>query len=374
MKLRREFFPDPVIIDSIDVLKIGKRYFIQSRAKNGATGIAPGNQRTHYLLPLLVELIIPYFIGKDARQLDYLVDDIVRYKSVYKYAGIALWNCVGEVEFSLLDLLGKMANRTVGELFGPVIRKEIPIYLSSMRRDTTAAEEVAWLGERLAETQSKAVKFKIGGRMSDNADAFPERTNTLIPLARKSFGDDIKIYVDANGSYTADEAIRIGAMLEYYRVGWLEEPCPFWDYEQTRQVASALSMIVAGGEQDTSLTQWQWMADHQVVDLFQPDMLYNGGLTRALRVADIGEKSGRLVCPHSPNMDAVQVYLLQFASIVPNLGFFQEYKAEPLPFESWYQPHFTVRDGKVFVPDGPGLGMTYDSDFLKKAVIIRGEG
>src|SRR2546425_870678 len=83
------------------------------------------------------------------------------------------------------------------ELLRGILRPEIPVYLSSMRRDTTPEQEVAWLSQRLEETGAKAVKLKIGGRMSKNADAAPQRTERLVALARKTFGDGIAIHVDA---------------------------------------------------------------------------------------------------------------------------------------------------------------------------------
>src|SRR5205085_8338561 len=139
--------------------------------------------------------------------------------------------------FSLFDLLGKVAKQPVGALLGGVIRQDVPIYLSSLRRDTTPEQEVAWLGKRLEETGAKAVKLKIGGRMSKNADAAPQRTERLVALARKRFGNGVTIYVDANGSYDAPKAIEVGRMLEAHGVAFFEEPCPFEELEETKRVA-----------------------------------------------------------------------------------------------------------------------------------------
>ena len=103
-------------------------------------------------------------------------------------AGLAFWNCVSHLEFALFDMLGKLAGVPVCDLLGPVLRREIPIYLSSGHRDTTPEEEVSWVGERLAATNAGAVKLKIGGRMSFNADAAPGRTDRLVSLARETLG------------------------------------------------------------------------------------------------------------------------------------------------------------------------------------------
>lgn len=361
--------PSPVEIASIDVLRAGRHDFVRTTSVDGAVGIASTNGRP-YLWPVLQDLIRPYFLGKDARDLESLVDGVYAYRSNYKLAGLAFWNCVSHVEFSVLDMLGQIAGKPVGNLLGTVIRSEIPIYLSSGRRDTTPEEEVAWLAERLAETGARAVKLKIGGRMSHNADAFPGRTDRLIPLARKTFGDGIAIYVDANGSYDAEQAIEVGALLQAHGVGFFEEPCPWEEYEQTQSVADALEMLVAGGEQDSSLPRFRWMIRNRAVDLMQPDLAYNGGFIRCLRVAKMAADAGMQVTPHCPKADPNTAYMLHFASVVPNLGPHQEYSAAPPRGQWWAEPSFEVLDGAVAVPTSPGLGVRYDPSMWRGAQVL----
>ncbi len=355
-----DLFPNPVTLASIEAFRFDGHYLVRATSEDGAVGAVTVNNRLAYLWPLLKEFVVPFFAGKDARDLAALVDGVYTYKSAYKLAGIAFWNPVAYAELAVLDLLGRLAGRPVGALFAPVIRTDIPIYLSSMHRDTTPEEEVEWLGARLAETHATAVKFKIGGRMSHNADAFPGRTDRLVPLARKTFGDEVTIYVDANGSYDAPYAIEIGAMLADYGVAFLEEPCPWQEYDQTKEVADALDLPVAGGEQDSSLPLFAWMIDDRVVDLVQPDMMYNGGLIRALRVAEMAAGANMLVMPHSPKVGAEGAAVLQFASVAPNLGPHQEWHGRPATIPSWYTPALEIRNGRVPVPTGPGLGVEYD--------------
>src|SRR5206468_789226 len=77
-------------------------------------------------------------------------------------------------------LLGKTAHKTAAELMGGIVRKEIPVYLSGSGRDATAEEEVNVYVRGVEATGAKAVKFKIGGRMSGNRDAYPGRTDKLL--------------------------------------------------------------------------------------------------------------------------------------------------------------------------------------------------
>ncbi len=362
-------FTSPIVISSIDVIRWRGQDFVRATSTDGAEGIASTNGRP-YLWPVLKALVVPYFTGKDARDLPDLVDGVYAHRSNYKMAGLAFWNCVAHVEFALLDMLGKMAGLPVCALLGTVLRREIPIYLSSSRRDTTPEQEVAWLEERFAETGAGAVKLKIGGRMSQNADAMPGRTEQLIPLARARFGDKVAIYVDANSSYDADKAIEVGHLLEAHGVGFFEEPCPWQEYEETKRVADALDMAVAGGEQDSSLPQFEWMIRHRAVDLVQPDLAYNGGFIRCLRVASIAERHGMPVTPHCPKADPNLAYMLHFAAVVPNLGPHQEFRAAVREGGWWESPAFEAHGGAVPVPMGPGLGIEYDPSLLREGEIV----
>lgn len=351
----------PIIVKSIEVLKYKNAYLVRSTSEDGATGVAVCNARARYLYPMLKGLVIPVFICRDVRELESLVNGVYVHGSNYKYQGTPFWNCVAYVEASLFDLLGQVTNKSVGELVGEVWRDEVPIYLSSMRRDTTPEEEVEWISKRLSETKASAVKMKIGGRMRNNRDSIPGRTESLIPLARKTFGDEITLYVDANGSYDHRKAIEIGRILADNGYSFFEEPCPFEQYEETKAVADALDMDVAGGEQDCNLGHFRVMIRERIVDVVQPDLMYNGGLIRALRVARMAAEAGMKVTPHSPKHNPELSTLLHFASVVRNTGPFMEFPARVVEYDSWYDPAFVIQEGgKLKVPKGPGLGISYD--------------
>ena len=106
------------------------------------------------------------------------------------------------------------------------------------------------------------------------------------------------LYADANSSYDAQNAIRIGRLMEEYGYGFYEEPCPFDDLWSTKEVADALTIPVAGGEQEFSLRRWQWAIAKRGLDIVQPDLHYGGGLIRATKVARMAAAAGMPVVPH----------------------------------------------------------------------------
>ena len=205
--LKREFFTSPVIIESIELLRGRQDYFVRVRSRDGAEGVSVTNSRAAYLYPILNQRVIPYFRGKDARDLDDHLWGVYRHQSNYKLQGLAMWCPLAWVEFAVLDMLGRIASKPIGEMLGTIVRRRVPFYVASGRRDSTPEEEVKYLQRLVDETNAKAVKFRVGGRMSRNADAMPGRTETLIPLSRKVLGDKIDIHADSNSSYDPPPAI-----------------------------------------------------------------------------------------------------------------------------------------------------------------------
>lgn len=316
----------PVKIASMHLLKSGEVFLVRTRSTDGAEGISVTNSRADMYYPILIKRVFPYFIGKDARDLESLIDGIFKYSSNYKLQGQALWCPVAWAEFSILDMLGKISGQSLGQLFGGVINKKVSIYCASGNRQTSAREEADILKALVEKTGAKAVKFKVGGRMSNDSDSIPGRTEKLIPLVRKTLGDDIAIHADSNGSYNPARAIEVGKMLEDINAAFFEEPCPFDRLWDTKIVADALNIPVAGGECESSQRRFRWMIANRGVDVVQPDLHYYGGFIRSTRVARMAAKMNMTITPHMSGGNTGFAEVIQFASFTPNIGPYMEYK------------------------------------------------
>jgi L-alanine-DL-glutamate epimerase-like enolase superfamily enzyme len=365
--LRLGRLKSPVIIDSIKLLKKDREYFVHVRSKDGAEGVSLTNPpRAQYLDKILKQLLIPFFIGKDARDLEDLLWELYRWQDNYKLHGLALWSPQAWVEFAILDMLGRIAGQPMGALLGNIVRQNVAIYVASGRRDTTPEQEVEYLAKLLEQSGAKALKFRVGGRMSRNADAMPGRTEKLIPLVRKTVGESIDIHADSNSSYDPPLAIKVGRMLEEVKAVYFEEPCPFDYLDETKVVADTLTIPVAGGEQESSHWRFRWMIANRGVDIVQPDLHYYGGMIRSVRVARMAALAKIPTTVHISGGFGF-VYMLHFASCVPDIGRYQEYKLGTEKYGTWFDPPITVRDGKMTVPSGPGVGIKDVSAILKGA-------
>jgi L-alanine-DL-glutamate epimerase-like enolase superfamily enzyme len=370
--LNKGLFSVPVIIDTLELLRFNNNFLCRVRSKEGAEGISvANNSQMKSLYPVFIHRLQPFFVSKDARDLEKLLEEVYVYQSNYKMQNLALWVPLATIEFAILDMLGRISGKSIGELIGEIHHREIAVYQANGDRGISAEETIVRIKKQLEESDAKAIKFKVGGRMSHNFEEPAGRTEKLIPLVRETFGDKMTIYADSNGSYTADEAIRIGKIMEENRLDFYEEPVPFDWYEETKEVRDALKIPLAGGEQESSLHMFRWLIANNVLQVVQPDMFYFGGMIRSVRVARMAEVFGKQCTPHISDSGLGYLYMMHFASAIPNAGPYHEFKGfnNELPFECKTSP-LTMKEGVVTVPSGPGLGIDLDPVFLAKHQVV----
>jgi L-alanine-DL-glutamate epimerase-like enolase superfamily enzyme len=358
----------PVRVASIELLRSGREFLVRARSTDGVEAITvPHPVKMADVHPFFLKHVAPFFIGKDAREIEALMWELYRHSSNYKMQGIALWICVMAVESALLELMGRTVGKPVADFFGGIKKRDIAIYTASGNRGNTPEAEIEFLQKLVAESGAKALKFRLGGMMSRNADSLPNRTETLIRKVRETFGGHFTLYADSNSSYGVTEAVRIGRLMEEYRYAFYEEPCEFDDLWGTKEVADALTIPVAGGEQEYSLHRWRWMIENRGVDIVQPDLHYGGGFIRATQVARMAAAAGMMVVPHMSGGGLGYMNVVHFASFTPNIGPFMEFKGNTtLPVYSSTSPLKSV-NGLVRCPEGPGFGIDIDPDFVAKA-------
>ena len=369
--LRAELLREAVKIASVELLRNGGSYLVRVRSTSGATGYADAHSSVmSAAYPILLKKVAPFFVGKDARELEALLRGVYLASSNYKWQGLPFWVSVAVVEIAILDLLGQVSGEPLGALIGQVRRRKIPVYRASGNRGNAPEAEIEYLQRMVSETGAGAIKFRLGARMRYD-EASTKRDRALIPLTRKTFGGRMAIYADANGSYDVPQAIRIGKLMEDYQFGFYEEPVPFDYYDETRQVAAALRIRIALGEEEASLRGMRRIIEQGIARVIQPDLLYFGGLIRSVKVARMAEVAGLDCTAHMSGGGLGFLYVAHFASAIANPGAHQEYKGEDdlLPVSS-ATSSLKSEGGMLTVPTGPGLGVEIDPAFLAKAVAV----
>ena len=369
--LKKELFTSPVIIQSVELLQWENSYLCRVRSADGAEGISVAHSGMNRLYPIFLRNLQPFFLGKDARELDLILEKVYLYGFNFRYHGISLGLPLATIEFAILDLLGRMAGRSLGRLIGEIHHPEVPVYVATEWRERPLEETIDRIKQAVAEYDAKALKVKVGYLMFMTTDMYANgpvgKTERLIPLLREIFGSDMALYADANSYYEVDEAIRVGKLLQENKYSYFEEPVMYDDFEAIKRVADALAIPIANGEQDQSFVNFRWLIANDGIEIVQPDSYYFGGLIRSVKVGRMAAAFGKSIVPHMSGGGLGFLYNSHLVSVLPNAGAHHEFKGlqTAVPFECKTSP-LKVVNGKIKVPTGPGLGVEIDPEFIKR--------
>ena len=289
----------------------------------------------------------------------------------HKYPGSYLRRAMTGLDTALLDLRGKLEEKPVTALLGGTPGR-LRAYASSMKRDITPKDEAKRLCGLRDEFGFDAFKWRVGAECGRDKDEWPGRTEEIIPTVSRALGDGMAKLVDGNSCYTPRRAIEVGRLLEAEGIGHFEEPCPYWEFEWTKEVTDALSIDVTGGEQDCEFTAWKTMIDMRAVDVVQPDVMYLGGMLRTMHVCRMAEKAGLPVTPHAANLSLVTMCTMHLLRAIPNAGKYLEFSIEGADYYPWQYDLFLgepykIEAGQATVTDAPGWGVEINPAWLDKA-------
>jgi len=300
--------------------------FVRVTAEDGSTG---WGQVSTYNSDLTCEIlhrqVAPWALGRGMDALEAVLADIPLRE--HKYPGTYLRRAMAGLDTAVWDWRGQVAGKPVTALLGGSAGP-LRAYASSMRRDITPQQEAERL-IRLRDTSGfDAFKVRVGAECGQDRDEWNGRTEEIIPTIRTALGPDAALLVDGNSGFSTARAIEVGRMLEDQGYEHFEEPCPYWELEQTAEVTRTLKIDVAGGEQDYDLQQWKRIIAMRAVDIIQPDILYLGGMARSMEVARMGQDAGLPCTPHCANLSLVTLFTMHLMRAMPNAGRYLEFSIE----------------------------------------------
>ena len=253
---------------------------------------------------------------------------------------------IGGLDIALWDLKGKVANLPVYKLLGG-FTDHVPAYIAGgYYEEGKGLKELAAEMERNLEIGAKAVKMKVGGAPI-NEDV--ER----VRVVREAVGPDIKVMVDANNAYRHYQAIEFARKVEKYDVFWFEEPVEPDDYIGQREITRATSVPIAAGENEYTRYGFRDMINHRAVDILQPDALVLGGITEFMKVVALAQANDLDIAPHGAQ--EVHIHLVCAISNGLILEYYRD-SVDPMHGKI-YEDTVQIKDGDVYAPDRPGLGL-----------------
>jgi len=296
---------------------------------------------------LISDILAPVVRGRDALDVGALSDAMVKAVRNIGRPGIASY-AIAAVDVALWDLKARLLELPLHRLLGAV-RTQVPIYGSGgfTTYDAGQLERqlTGWTDQNIPR-----VKIKVGESWGTN----PHRDLARMQQSRKVIGDEVELFVDANGGYGRKQAIRMMRAASELDVRWLEEPVSSDDLEGLREVRAAVDADVTAGEYGNDLTYFRRMCQAGAVDCLQVDASRCGGITEWRRAAAVAAAFGLEISGHcGPHLH------VHVAAATPNLRhlewFHDHVRIETMFFDGTLDP-----DGGVLTPaaDAPGNGLT----------------
>lgn len=309
------------------------------------------------------KVLTPHLIGQDSSQPDAVTEKLHQWTFWYGRGG-TLTNYIGAINVALWDILGKSTGLSISRLFGGRFVESLKPYASML---------FSWpLDEQIANLESGMEKnfraFKLGWGTFGRLDR--KRDEELVRSARKTIGDQNELMIDAGGSdvfWHGDLkwAVETAKMLKDYDVTWFEEALRADDIEGFKQLRELSPVHIATGEVLTRRQAFEPWIRERAVDILQPDLTICGGLSEGRRIWQSAYDRNIQVVMHGWNTAVGAAADMQLSASMPN-GKYLEYW-HPAPYVSGIlrTPFLLNDEGRLPIPDLPGLGIEIDEEALK---------
>ncbi|MGI4778394.1 MAG: L-talarate/galactarate dehydratase [Janthinobacterium lividum] len=322
--------------------------FAEIRTRDGFEGIGFGYSKRAGGLGMYAHAkeLAPNLIGEDPNDISRLFTKLLWAGASMGRSGMTT-QAIAPFDIALWDLKARRAGLPLAKLLGAE-RDSVQCYNTSGGYLHTPLDQVLRNVAISRESGIGGIKLKVGQ---------PDVATDLrrVKAVRDLLGPDFKLMVDANQQWDRDTAQRVGRRLEEHQLTWIEEPLDAYDFEGHAALAASLDTPIATGEMLTSFGEHAQLIMSNASDFIQPDAPRVGGITPFLQIMALGAFKGRKLAPHF----AMEIHLHLAAA----------YPIEPwLEHFEWLGPMFNeqlqLKDGRMWVPDRPGLGFSLSKQAL----------
>ncbi|WP_222909474.1 galactonate dehydratase [Pseudomonas sp. DNDY-54] len=341
--------------------------FLKIETDEGVTGWGePVIEGRAQSVAAVVEELADYLVGRDPRN----VEDLwtVMYRGGFYRGGPLHMSAIAGIDQALWDIKGKALGVSVSELLGGRVRERIRVY--------------SWIGgDRPADTANaardavargfSAVKMNASEELQF-VDSHAKVDAVLANMAavREAVGGDIGIGVDFHGRVHKPMAKILIKELEQYRPMFIEEPVLSENYEALKELAPLSCAPIALGERLYSRWDFKRILAEGYVDIIQPDVSHAGGITETRKIASMAEAYDVALALHCPLGPIALAACLQLDGVCYNafiqeqsLGIHYNQGNDLLDYVS-NREVFAYKDGFVAIPNGPGLGIEINEEYV----------
>jgi L-alanine-DL-glutamate epimerase-like enolase superfamily enzyme len=300
------------------------------------------------------------FTGEEAAQLRPLVigRDPTAIEELYAEWGIEGAYLQSLVEMACWDILGKLCGQPLYRILGGLVRSEVEVTCCMGIRPP---EEAAAIARQYVEMGFSTLKTKAGRN--------PAEDLAMVKAIREAVGDRLNLRIDPNTGYTPEQALQLARDLEPYDLQYFEQPMADDLLEESAQIRGQTKTPLALNESVTTLAQVRKILDLEAADYLLPDTYQCGGILAVKLVGQVAASAGVpciFHCAHDLGLRTAT--MLHVAASSPNFPLANDCTYYGLESDIITEP-FQIRQGKLPVPEKPGLGVEIDRGLLKKYLV-----
>ncbi len=329
---------------------------LRLRTDDGVEGIAyAGFASPLVTKPLkeMLDVLAAETVGADPHAVEAIGRGLLRRGGDGSPAGLVT-RAVSAIDTALWDIRGKVLGMPVWKLLGAE-SGVVPAYASGYLWRHYDLEALATTAAELVSQGFRAMKFRMGAEATVEAELARLRT------MREAVGDGVDLMVDINQGWDVNRTIAVGRGMAEYGLFWLEDPTHFQDYAGLARIADALDTPIAAGEYHYGVEPFRHMLEARSIDIVMVDLLRVGGVTQWMKAAHLAEAYNLPVVTHlAPEV------LGHALAAAPN-GLYVEHM--PWAFPLFEEVPQIDSEGRLVMPDAPGLGLAFDEARLASAAL-----
>ncbi|SEC80553.1 galactonate dehydratase [Paenibacillus sp. GP183] len=361
-------------ITSYELFKVPPRWlFLKIDTDEGIAGwgepVIEGKADT---VAAAVKELMEHLIGKDSMRIEDHWQAM--YRGGFYRGGPILMSAIAGIDQALWDIKGKYYDAPVHQLLGGACRDSIRVY-SWIGGDRPS--DVGKAAKDIADSGFTAVKMNATEELQ-YVDSFEKIDQVIERVAaiREAAGKYIGIGVDFHGRVHKPMAKILAKELEPFRLMFIEEPVLPENNEALREIAKYTSTPIAAGERMFSRWDFKSLLSDGYVDIIQPDLSHAGGITECKKIASMAEAYDVALAPHCPLGPIALAACLQVDATAHNafiqeqsLGIHYNQGNDLLDYIDDASV-FEYKDGFVNIPQGPGLGIEVNENYVRKMAAI----
>ncbi|MBI1787756.1 MAG: galactonate dehydratase [Acidobacteria bacterium] len=345
---------DNLKITDLEMFLVKPRWlFLKVHTNAGITGLGePITEGRALTCKTAVEEIKPYLIGKDPRRVAH------HWQAIYRHAfyrgGPILTSALSGIDQALWDIKGKALGVPVYELLGGPTRDRVRVYAHAGTPEAMrAAMQKGFSAFKTGPAKRRPARYvETPAAVQYAADKFAE--------LRRAVGNDVDIGIDFHGAISPALAKVLIKALEPYQPMFIEEPCQAQNHDIMAEIARGTHLPIATGERVFTKWGFREVLEKKAATILQPDLCHAGGITECRLIAGMAEAYYASIAPHNPLGPISLAAGVQLAASIPNFLCQEQVSLG----EGYLKKPFTVSNGYLELPKGPGLGIELDDQAM----------